>query len=227
MSSCATRWVLFDLGGVLVRLGAAGPMARLIEAAGEEEFWPRWLASRWVRDFERGRCSEEEFATGIIEEWDLGATGTELLAAFESWPEELYEGAATLVEEVRQSVPVGCLSNSNALHWRRFTSLWNLDGLFDVRLLSHEMGMVKPDGELFEQVVAELGGPVSSIVFLDDNDINVQAARKAGLIAATVSGPLGARRVLDDQFQGVVSGRRREGSGLGAVRVARCARSLW
>lgn len=191
------RWVLFDLGGVLVRLGAVGPMAQLIGATGEDEFWPRWLASRWVRDYERGRCSDEEFAAGIVVEWGLTTSNTELLAAFESWPEALYEGAVILVEEVRRTVPVGCLSNSNALHWRRFTSLWDLDRLFDVRLLSHEMGFVKPDGELFEQVLAKLGGPAASIAFLDDNDINVRAAQKAGLTAATVAGPLGARRVLD------------------------------
>ena len=62
--------MLFDLGGVLVRLGAVGPMAQLIETTGEAEFWRRWLTSRWVRDFERGRCSNEEFAAGIAVEWD-------------------------------------------------------------------------------------------------------------------------------------------------------------
>jgi len=59
-------------------------MGQLIGATGEAEFWPRWLASRWVRDFERGRCSDEEFAAGIVIEWGLTATGAELLAAFES-----------------------------------------------------------------------------------------------------------------------------------------------
>jgi putative hydrolase of the HAD superfamily len=203
--SSGYRWVLFDLGGVLVRLGAVGPMAQLIGTTVADEFWSRWLASRWVRDFEGGKCSDEEFAAGIVAEWNLTATGTELLAAFECWPEDFYEGAVTLVEEVRRIVPVGCLSNSNAQHWSRFTSLWGLDRLFDIRLLSHEMGFVKPDGALFESVVARLGGPAASIVFVDDNDVNVRAAQAAGLTAATVSGVSGARRALE-QFGVLVGG---------------------
>jgi len=180
-------------------------MTQLIGAATEPEFWPRWLASRWVRDFERGRCSDKEFATGIVAEWGLTASGEELLAAFESWPEALYDGAVALVEEVRTIVPVGCLTNSNVLHWTRLTSLWQLDRLFDVRFLSHEMGLVKPDIETFDHVVAGLGGPAASVVFLDDNQANVRAAQRAGLTAAKVSGPREARRVLEQL--GILQGK--------------------
>ena len=94
-------------------------------------------------------------------------------------------------------MPVGCLSNSNTLHSARFTYLWDLDRLFDVRLLSHEIGVVKPDTGLFDRVVAELGAPAASVIFLDGNAINVCAAQKRGLTAARVSGPPEARRVLE------------------------------
>ncbi|MGH9065956.1 MAG: hypothetical protein ACRD0J_00290, partial [Acidimicrobiales bacterium] len=49
----AYDWVLFDLGGVLVRLGGDGSLEALCGLRGEA-FWARWLTCPWVRDFERG-----------------------------------------------------------------------------------------------------------------------------------------------------------------------------
>lgn len=198
MTGNGYRWALFDLGGVLVRLQAVGPMTQLVGSSSDAEFWSRWLASRWVRAFERGRCSGSEFAAGIAAEWGMTASEEAFLAAFVSWPEGLYDGAAALVSDVREAMPVGCLTNSNPLHWTRFTSLWHLDRLFDIRFLSHEVGLVKPDSELFAHVVARLGVPPESIVFLDDNQANVASARHAGLTSAKVSGPLEAREVLEN-----------------------------
>ena len=57
--------VLFDLGGVLIDFGGVGPMKELAGIASDEEVWRRWLGCRWVRDFERGRCSPEDFAAGV------------------------------------------------------------------------------------------------------------------------------------------------------------------
>lgn len=202
------RWVLFDLGGVLVRLRAVGPMAQLVGPGPDAEFWSGWLASRWVRDFERGRCSGSDFGAGIAAEWGMTAPVEEFLEAFQSWPDGLYDGAQTLVEDVRQVLPVGCLSNSNPLHWTRFVSQWQLDRLFDVCFLSHEMGLVKPDGELFERVVESLGVQPESIVFLDDNEANVRAARDAGLTAVKVTGPSEAR--LELEKLGILTAQKQE-----------------
>jgi len=62
---CVYDIVLFDLGGVLVRLGGVDAMRVLSGIDGEDEIWRRWLTSRWVRDFERGRCSPDAFAEGL------------------------------------------------------------------------------------------------------------------------------------------------------------------
>jgi putative hydrolase of the HAD superfamily len=162
----------------------------------EEEMWARWLTCRWVRDFERGRCSDVEFAAGVVADWDLPLSGPEFLEMFKVWPEALLDGAAELVSEVRGLVAVGCVSNSNIPHWHRMTSLWGLDKMFDYTFLSHEMGYVKPDRELFDSVAATLKGHAERLVFLDDNEVNVVQARAAGFRAARVRGPDEARAAL-------------------------------
>jgi HAD superfamily hydrolase (TIGR01509 family) len=196
MTAHPYRFVLFDLGGVLVRLGDRGPMAGLAPPLDHGAFWARWLASPWVRAYERGQCGDHDFAVGVVAEWDLKATPAEFLAAFARWPEGLFDGAAALVDAVRKMLPVGCLSNSNPVHWSMFTSAWGLDDLFDLHLLSHQLGAVKPDPELFASAVAVLDLPPPSVVFLDDNQQNVDAADQAGITAFRVCGPDEAAEAL-------------------------------
>jgi putative hydrolase of the HAD superfamily len=189
--------VLFDLGGVLIDFGGVGPMGQLSGIDDEEEVWRRWLTCRWVRDFERGRCSPDEFAAGVIEDWGLPITPSAYLAEFASWIGDALPGAPELVAEVQQVVPVGCLSNSNEQHWEH-RERWPFLEELDHRFLSFQLGELKPDRAVFDLVVEQLGVPAGQILFLDDNTINTDAAVAAGHRAARVRGPVEARAALVD-----------------------------
>ncbi len=187
--------VLFDLGGVLMDFGGVGPMKALAGIAGDDELWDRWLSCRWVRDFERGRCSASDFAAGVVADWGLAVTPDSFLRVFASWPVGPFPGAREVVESVRRSARVGCLSNTNEIHWARL-SAWPVLAAFDDCFLSFEMGMVKPDSELFDAVAAQVAVSPSRILFLDDVAANVSAARHRGFRAELCRGVDGARRTL-------------------------------
>jgi putative hydrolase of the HAD superfamily len=180
--------VLFDLGGVLVRLGGVEAMRHLAGIESDEELWRRWLTCRWVRRFERGLCSTDDFANGVVADWGLTVTADEFIEQFRAWPEGLFDGAEQLVETTRARARVGCVSNTNALHSSEMASMGRLMDLFEVTFLSHELGLVKPDRELFDHVSAALGVPAHRTVFLDDNAVNVAGAASAGFTAVHVRG---------------------------------------
>jgi putative hydrolase of the HAD superfamily len=198
VGSTAIDVVLFDLGGVLIDFGGVAPMKQLADIESDDELWRRWLTCRWVRSFERGECSPEAFATGVVSDWGLPVEAHEFLAAFESWPGGPLAGAEALVESVRAAVPVGCLSNTNILHWESQFRRWPILDGFDFRFLSFEIGVVKPDRELFDRVARMLPAPPDRVLFLDDNAINVDGARAAGFVARRVQGVEEARAVLVD-----------------------------
>lgn len=188
--------VLFDLGGVLIDFGGVDPMKALAGIDSDDELWRRWLSCRWVRSFERGDCTEEAFATGVIDDWRLPIEPRAFLDAFRTWPGGVLPGAETLLRDVQQSVPAGCLSNTNALHWdHNFSRLAILDA-FDYRFLSFELGQVKPDRDLFERVAGLLPAPPDRVLFLDDNAVNADGATAAGFRAAHVRGVDEARAAL-------------------------------
>jgi putative hydrolase of the HAD superfamily len=187
--------VVFDLGGVLVELDGLQPLLETAGIRDEDQFWARWLRSRWVREFERGRCTASEFAGGVVEEWGLDASAGEFLDAFRRWPRGLFPGAGELVARVRERAIAACLSNSNPLHWALFRG-WGLDGWFDRVFLSHQLGVMKPDHEVFEHVADAFGGRGDQVLVLDDNIANVEGALGAGLRARQVRGVSGACSAL-------------------------------
>jgi len=194
-----TEVVLFDLGGVLVRIGGVRDFGDLIGEPDDAQVWTRWLGCPWVRDYERGLCSTEEFAVGMVERYQLDLAPALFLERFRSLPRGLFEGAPELVERLTTRIEVACLSNTNPLHWEYQLEAYGLAELFPRRFLSHEIGLIKPDRELFQHVVDELGCRAASICFLDDNQINVDAAREFGIDAHRVDGLEEARSLLADR----------------------------
>lgn len=196
-SESRTRFVVFDLGGVLIELGGVADFGELIGVMEVDEIWRRWLTSPWVRRYERGCCTRSEFALGMIEENRLLLSPEEFLHRFGSWPKGLMPGAAELVRGLASHVTPTCLSNTNEMHWNEQRGNEIVRELFERPFLSHELGLVKPDREIFDHVVAALDCRPHEVVFLDDNLLNVEGALLAGLDAHRVSGVADSRDLLE------------------------------
>jgi putative hydrolase of the HAD superfamily len=190
--------VLFDIGGVLVELaGVSTMLSWLNNRLCLEDLWAQWLRSPAVRDFESGRSTPEQFARQVISDFSLPVGNQEFLDAFASWPVGLYPGALDVVRSLPASVTRATLSNSSILHWPRVTQELGLGTMFDHHFASHLTGRIKPDAEAFEYVVETLRCKPAAVFFLDDNQLNVDAARKSGMRAARVLGAGEARTALE------------------------------
>lgn len=179
-------FLLFDLGGVL--MDNTGPEALrqwLPEPLDTVEVKRRWLDSEWVRRFELGQIDAASFAAGFVDDWRLACSPRHFIEAFASWPQGFPTGARPLLGALRRAGPIGCLSNSNAVHWRRFDSF---AGVFDVALSSHLTGRIKPDRASFDHAIERCGVAAEHLWFFDDMAANVDAARAAGLRATQVDG---------------------------------------
>jgi len=189
---------------VLIEPGGVGPMQELSRTDTTEELWARWLSCRWVRRFEAGLCSPEEFAAGIVADWELEMEPAVFLEEFSGWANAPYPGAHELVAAVRDGVGLGCLSNMNAIQWHANDEASAITESFDFRFLSFELGLVKPDRQIFEAVASRLPVPRERVLFVDDNAANVAGAEASGFVARHVRGVDEARRAL--KAEGVISG---------------------
>jgi putative hydrolase of the HAD superfamily len=103
-----------------------------------------------------------------------------------------------LLESLVIDYRVALLSNTNAVHWQRNNVAGVLDPLFDHAFLSFRTGLLKPDAESFGQVFNHYSRMPNEILFLDDNPLNVEAARTIGVRACLTRGIDDVRQALTD-----------------------------
>lgn len=176
--------LLFDLGGVLVENDMFLELGRLTDhALDQTALKTKWLQSPVAREFELGLCSPETFSAAIVDEFFLSVTPQDFLTAFTQWPKPMSTDAISLLSNLRRRYPIGCLSNSNEVHWTT-----RIESHFDYAYSSHLLGRIKPDVEVLEFVTKDLARQPSDIVFFDDSALNVQAALDFGWDAHLTEG---------------------------------------
>ena len=182
------RIILFDISGVLVELEG---MSDFVKWTGmdKKEIIPRWLNSSSARDLERGYIDFESFYHEFVKEWNVTLNYQELHSVFESWVKRAIPGAIALLDELSDKYTLACLTNTNSVQWPVVQKTINSDKYFKHQFVSYEMGMVKPDSEIYEHVANELGCSKENIIFFDDSEMNVKAAIEVGIQPFLVKSP--------------------------------------
>lgn len=181
--------LLLDMGGVLVEVDAARRLdawtGGRLEAA---EFWPMWLSSPAVKRFETGKTDGPAFAHEAVTEFGLALSPEDFLRDFEGWLTRPFPGALELLDRLASRYRLACLSNSSPVHWPILERMFDCEHRFEAVFPSHQLGVLKPDPEIFRIVLRQLAVPPQEIWFFDDNLVNVEAARAEGMQAWQVKG---------------------------------------
>lgn len=181
--------LLFDLGGVLLDFVGVESLHAITKGRyGLEEIRRLWPESPSLQRLESGESTLDEFAPAFIAEWDLTIDPAAFLAEFGTWTLGPYDGALDLLAALGKDFPLACLTNMNAAYWHRIRDDMGLGRHFGRCFASHEIGLLKPDREIYAHAVAQLGCRPQAIAFFDDTMKNVVAARDFGLDAHHVKG---------------------------------------
>ena len=160
-----------------------------------------------VFGFETGRISEEDFTAAFVErlrdesgvEVDPNGLITRLFGGL-----RLEETMLEAVGAVRAAgLKTGLLSNS----WG--TTLYpreRLDPLFDVTVISGEVGLRKPDPAIFELTTRRLGVAPGACVFVDDHPGHLASASEAGMTTVLHRAPAGTIAELESLLGLALSG---------------------
>ncbi len=190
------KGILFDLGGVLVRLnGWPINPSWLAQPMEDQCFWPQWLAMPCLDAYHRGQISSQDFAKQVIANWQLNCSPEDLLSWFTAWPDSLLPDALQLVQQVRPGVHKAIFSNINEAHWP-LVQAFGLLPLFDQAFGSHLCQLAKPDPAFYLYACAQMKLPPSQVLLLDDTLINIETAIGLGMHAKQVQGTQEARAAL-------------------------------
>jgi putative hydrolase of the HAD superfamily len=83
----------------------------------------------------------------------------------------------------RGGIKTGLLSNMHPAMISYLRENFDWLELFDFKTFSAEVRMIKPDPAIYEHTLRGLGVKAAETLFLDDREINVQAARELGIHA--------------------------------------------
>jgi glucose-1-phosphatase len=180
--------LLFDLGGVLVEFDGISQLVALSNTFTIKTATDFWQRSMWLNRFESGACSEKEFAEGFLKETGLLLSAENFIKEFVSWEKGPFAGSLELLETLKPHFTLACLSNNNSLHWEALTEMSFIERKFKHCYISYQLGLLKPDPQIFHYVIKDMKVHPQNIYFFDDNLKSVETARSLGINAFRVAG---------------------------------------
>jgi len=177
--------VLFDLGRVLVdfdHLRSAQRMAAFCSKT-PRQIYDLFFESSATLAFEAGKITPEDFYLQVKQMLDLKLS----YVSFEPiWNDIFFlsvknRSVFSLVNNLRTNYKTAMLSNINILHHEYLKKNFPVFGVFDKVFLSFQLGLVKPDKEIYNLVIRDLGVSPQEIFYTDDRPELVKSAKSLGI----------------------------------------------
>ena len=175
--------LLVDLDGVIREWPSEDPRGRipgLDEAIVRAALFEPDLLHRAVT----GQITDEQWqleAAAILQEQE-GVDCAAALTEARTYPGRVRPDVLDVCRRARKRVPLCLLTNATTRlsdHLEQLSLTTEFDRVFN----SCELGLAKPDVEVFRRVCDDLGAEPSDIVYVDDTQRHVDAAQSVGLRA--------------------------------------------
>ncbi|TMR26823.1 HAD family hydrolase [Nonomuraea zeae] len=183
--------IVFDLYGVIARVQSPAARRRIVELAGvpEEPFWEAYWACRPPYDAGQDGAA---YWGAVAERLGTGFADVPALidADLDSWCHVDPEMVEVVHELANRGHRLGLLSN--IIHelvpiWETRHGDWL--GRFAALTYSCRIGVAKPERRAYEICAGRMGTTPEDVLFFDDNEANVLAAREAGMAAEVFESP--------------------------------------
>jgi glucose-1-phosphatase len=179
------KTIIFDLGRVIVPFDYHRGYHLFSEFTGlsPDDVRQRITATGLVPKLESGQIEPRPFVDAIAKSLGVSMTYEQFSQMWGSifLPEPLVP--EDFIRRLRQQYRILMLSNTNAIHCETLFVKYPLLALFDERVLSHEVGAMKPATAIYEAALAKAGCQANECFFTDDVQEYVDAARRLGIDA--------------------------------------------
>ena len=182
MSNRKYSAIVFDLGQVLVRFDYKFFVEKVNrhKAGIGEQFLELYKSNYDIhRDFEKGKTSEKKFISQMLNYLDH-SIDAETFCRYWSDIFSFNDDVIALLPTLKKKYQLYLLSNTNSIHKKYGYQNYDFLKIFDKMFLSHEVGYVKPEPEIYRAVEKVSGLPSEEHIFIDDILEYVEAAKQLG-----------------------------------------------
>jgi putative hydrolase of the HAD superfamily len=164
--------IYFDCFGVLSSPILVKVFEKYIDDEVERQIWVDKLT-----DLDLGTLSEDDLIRQLSKR--TGATENDIWVDINNMPKLNHQLLDYIRDELKSKYTIGLLTNITTTIIYRIMS--EHLALFDITLISSELGLVKPDPRVFQIAIEKAGVDPSEILFIDDREENVLAAQALGI----------------------------------------------
>lgn len=182
--------IVFDLGGVIINIDHY-QTANAFRKLGVYDFIDRFSHSKQHEIFdqhEKGLISDSEFRVMVMNELNISVSEDVFDQAWNAILLDIPKERIELLIELKRRHRIFMLSNTNSIHMKRMNEyikkqygIPSYKSIFEKAYYSFELGMRKPDKEIFEFVINDTGILPEETLFVDDSEPNIKTAVSLGI----------------------------------------------
>lgn len=183
--------IIFDLGNVIIDIDfnlTFREFSKLSSKYSLEEV--RYFIKEkciW-EDYEKGHINDEQFRNTLRKELKIEASDSQIDTAFCDLLQKIQPERVALIQTLSKKYRLFILSNTSNIHFHQVEKLLfesaginHFNEIFEKVFLSFKMGKLKPEVEIYEQVLSEANISANETLFLDDMLINLKGAATLGI----------------------------------------------
>ncbi len=180
--------IVFDFGRVLLNINPLLTQKGLMElgyrpdneSAGAKD-------DQIVVKLESGKITKEDFIDAVISVVKEGATSNDIIQVWNAMLLDFPENHVNTLKKLRKNYKVYLLSNSNIIHFDSYTTTFRekygfeLGDLFDKMWFSFQIGIIKPEPDIFRYILKDENLVPEETLFVDDTLMHVESAWSLGI----------------------------------------------
>ena len=176
--------VMFDLGGVALEVESDRLVHQVAQLVGKtfEEVQRAIYDEELLLPFELGRITPQTYYEGLKKRLRFSWSYEQFFLAWNGIFNENRD-VTQIMERLRKHHKLLALSNTNVLHLEHIKSSFPVLSIFDYWVASCEVGMRKPEPEIYAFAAKQAGVRPQAAIYIDDRPELVEAGREAGLKA--------------------------------------------
>jgi putative hydrolase of the HAD superfamily len=185
----AIKNIILDLGGVIMNLDVPKTISEL-KTLGITDIVNKTghhYEYRFFYDFEIGAITEEEYLEALRKLSPASPSLEEIRTAWNALILDMPKERIELIKTLKSKYNVYLLSNTNIIHQKKFlyefekANGFKFNNLFLKAYYSHEIGIRKPDAEVFNFILNDSNLQAEESIFVDDSIDNINAAAALGI----------------------------------------------
>lgn len=189
--------IIFDLGGVIINLDMQATEQAFLRLFGEDAKVLQTVEAQQdiFYPFEKGLITDKVFRDRMRNHVGQNVTDQEIDDAWNAMLGSIPKERLDFLKKLKKDYRIFLLSNTNIIHYRAFNKILKdahqeetLSPFFEYCYYSHEIGMRKPNADIFEYVLTQNRLQPEETIFLDDTLMHLEGASTLGINVEQVQG---------------------------------------